>query len=279
MPIFWLLSRLKALLNEEPPPPTSPTPTWRHHPLTSLRWLHQRIRAERWDYSLDHLSSLDGPSPYLEPCPSFFTSPLGYLRCSRKVMARQRSIREIVGLKGLEVEDLYNLKSSSSIRSSAEMYHKDLTLSESLERAVAHGFWAVGWLVDWMMYGSVHLFIKCFFWKGAQWLRRIYVWWYDGTMAWAIECYAMPPVPCSALALKINGRREPVDQRLAPVVGELEKAHYMIRRASIRKGISRDSVKCSIGDLARLSWSLFKVSWRMSHIYISMAMGKLLRQS
>lgn len=313
MPFFWLPFRREALPSKKqpppetkqhpakqrdpspPPPPPSSTPSWRRHPLTRLQWLRQRIRAQRWDYDHDQrritelVSSIDEPSVGLEPRPSFFRSPLGYLRYNRKInrrtMARQRSMREIAALKGFEAENLYNLGLSSpvaglpsSTRSSAVEDHDDLTLSETIERAVVHFCWAIGWFMDWSMYRSLDLAVKCLLWKGAQWLRRIYVWWLGGTMAWAIECYAMPPVPCSALALKIAGRMEEVNQQLAQVVEELERSQKVIEHALIRKGIGRDSAKCSIGDLARLSGSMFKVSWRMSRIYICIAKKKLLQK-
>lgn len=198
-------------------------------------------------------------------------------------MARQRSMREIVALKGFETEKLYKLRSSSPVanlssatRSSVADNHEDMTLSEIMERAVAHILWALGWYLDWMKYRILELLVKFLLWNGAQWLRRIHVWWIGGTMAWTIECYAMPELPCSALALRMGGRTEEMDQQLAPVVRELERAQKVIEHAIIRKGIGRDSVKCSIGDLARLSWSMFNVSWRMSQIYISIAKQKLL---
>ncbi|KAK7924315.1 hypothetical protein PG985_006369 [Apiospora marii] len=313
MPILWLLFRREAVPSKKqppppppptkqhpakqrdpspPPPPPSSIPSWRRHPLTRLQWLRQRIRAQRWDYDHDQrripelVSSIDEPSVGLEPRPSLFTSPLGYFRYNRKidcrVMARQRSMREIVALKGFEAEKLYNLRSSSpvaslsSTRSTAVDDHEDLTLSETVERAVVHIFWALGWLSDWTRYRLFELLVKCLLWKGAQWIRRIYVWWLGGTMAWTIECYAMPPAPCSALALRIGGRTEEMDQELVPVVGELERAQKVIEHALAHKGTGRDSVKCSVGDLARLSWSMFNASWRMSRIYICIAKQKLL---
>lgn len=98
-------------------------------------------------------------------------------------------------------------------------------------------------------------------------------------MAWTIECYAMPPVPCSVLALSSEGGIvEEVDKQLGPVVEELEKAQKVIVNAIARKGTGRASVRCSVGDLALLSDSMCRISWRMSLIYLSIAKERLLRR-
>ncbi|KAK8125908.1 uncharacterized protein PG998_001667 [Apiospora kogelbergensis] len=249
---------------EKSEPPSS-IPSWRRHPLTRLRWFRRHIRAQRWNYDHQETSlawSLDQPSPGLPERPSFFESPLAHLHYKQLTdllsMPRQRSIREMIALKGLEVEELYNRSRPSRprcCRRAGPSYSlvadpaslvgdENLKLSEAIERAMAHICWAFGWLSDRQAYRSYDWIVKNLLWKKVQWIRRTYVWWAHGNMAWTIECYAMPPVPCSVLALSSEGGIvEEVDKQLGPVVEELEKAQKVIVNAIARKGTGRASCR------------------------------------
>ncbi|KAK6842883.1 hypothetical protein PG987_003743 [Apiospora arundinis] len=282
----------KPAKKSEPP---SSIPSWSRHPFTRFRWFRRRIRAQRWDYDQSHssslVSSLDEPSPGLPERPSFFRSPSGYFHYWQLVdflsKPRQRSIREMLALKGLEVQDLYNLfhPPPSHCRSagvSQSLHHplpsaflEDRNLSEIIERALTHFFWAIGWLSDRQAHRTYDWIVKHLLWKKVHWIRRAYVWWARGNMAWSIECYGMGPVPCSALALRADDHEKEADRELFPVVKELERAQRVILRAIAVKGTGQSSVKCSVGDLAQLYDSLWKVSWRMSRIYLSIAVKKL----
>ncbi|KAK8050179.1 hypothetical protein PG994_011909 [Apiospora phragmitis] len=298
---FWSPFRRETLPSKKQPPKQHPLqqsepppliPSWRRRPFTRLRWLRQRIRAERCDYDQDQslkiepATSIDEPSLGLEERPPFFDAPWTYLFWKQlanfRTFPRSRSMREIIALKGLEVKDLYNRhrppRRGASRYSSSVLEDQNLTLSDAIERAVAHLFWAAGWRVDWLLYRTFEWAVKSLLWKTAQWIRRIFVFWAYGTMAWTVECYAVPPIPGSALALRFDGGAGEADQQLGPVIEELERAQKVIDHAIVYKGLGFDSVKCSVGDLARLSDSMRKVSWRMSLIYASIVKRKLLKQ-
>ncbi|KAK8055654.1 hypothetical protein PG993_000881 [Apiospora rasikravindrae] len=306
-PSFWPFSRRDALpskkrpLKQRPGQQTereSPIPSWQRHPFTRLRWLRQRIRAERFDYDCDQTLSID--SPQREPTfvdepshglerPSFVTLPRRYIFFRFLVnnfaeFPRQRSLREILNNKGFEVRDLLNRRrppprsGGPQAHSSPAVEEHGLSLSDALEKTVSHFVWAIGWYQDWLLYAGFDWYVKTILWHSAQFIRRIFPFWAQGTMAWKIECYAMHPVPGTAMAQRYDGGVRERDPQLGPVVDELKRAQKVIERALLYKGFGLDSVKCSVGDLARLSGSLYKISRMLSGFYMGMARKMLLKQ-
>ncbi|KAK8088433.1 hypothetical protein PG997_003394 [Apiospora hydei] len=292
-PSFWPFSRRGALPSKKR---ETSIPSWKRHPFTRYRWLRQRIRAERFDYDCDmdlsidephrEPTSIDEPSRGLER-PSFFDSPwrwlfFRFLVHSFVLSPRQRSIREILGNKGFEVRDLLNRRHPPP-RSGGSQSHppasaggQGLSFSDVFEKTVFHFVCAIGWYQDWLLYTSFEWYVKTVLWHSAQFIRRIFPFWAQGTMAWKIECYAMNPVPGTLVAQRYDGGYRDRDPELGPIIDELEKAQKVIENALAYKGFGLDSVKCSVGDLARLSDSLRKISWMLHGIYKTMAKKMLL---